>query len=186
MTDKSLEIEVIRALFSQPKPIIFSMKGGLEKMGKGHHKTSHMNREQHTEALIEGLKFKGQGVKEDWTGGDPWSIILSFANLKKPLNDPKLNAIWEKVKENKKWDDSYSGIEAEPDKVITHGGEGPDGQGGGARKSKFPGKKTIPEEAQAVQPDPVPEIPAEAPIPKQVQLISEVKNKRITELEKNH
>tara|TARA_R110000737_G_scaffold34270_2_gene52746 strand:- start:4230 stop:6329 length:2100 start_codon:yes stop_codon:yes gene_type:complete len=161
------EIEVIRALFSQPKPIIFSMKGGLEKMGKGHHKTSHMNREQHTEALIEGLKFKGQGVKEDWTGGDPWSIILSFANLKKPLNDQKLNAIWEKVKENKKWDDSYSSIGFKS--VQRPGGVREDFQ--------------IPEEAQAVQPDPVPEIPAEAPIPKQVQLVSEVKNKRISELE---
>ena len=179
------EIEVIRALFSQPKPIIFSMKGGLEKMGKGHHKTSHMNREQHTEALIEGLKFKGQGVKEDWTGGDPWSIILSFANLKKPLNDPKLNAIWEKVKENKKWDDSYSSIGFKPQSSRGSGNFGiPQPKAPQSGPGQPHGAPIIPEAVEEVQPDPVPEIPAEAPIPKQVQLVSEVKNKRIAELEK--
>jgi len=135
------ENEVIKALFSQPKPIIFSMKGGLEVIGKGHHVVSKMNRDQHTEALMNGLKYRGQKVKEDWSGGDPWSIILSYANLKKPLNDPKLNAIWEKVKENKKWDDSYSSIEMGYEKPI------------------------IPEEVKAVQPDPLPEKPA---LPKQV------------------
>ena len=31
-----LEKEVLNALFRQEKPIIFSMKGGLEKLGKGH------------------------------------------------------------------------------------------------------------------------------------------------------
>ena len=185
MTDKSAEIEVIRALFSQPKPIIFSMKGGLEKMGKGHHKTSHMNREQHTEALIEGLKFKGQGVKEDWTGGDPWSIILSFANLKKPLNDPKLNAIWEKVKENKKWDDSYSGIGFKPQSPPGSGNFGiPQPNPPQSGPGQPHGVPIIPEAVEEVQPDPVPEVPAEAPIPKQVQVVSEVKNKRIAELEK--
>ncbi len=109
-----LEKEVLNALFRQEKPIIFSMKAGLEKLGKGHHKTSHMNRTQHADALIKGLDFRGNKTKQDWGGENLWGKVLNFSNEKKPLNDTRLNAIWEQVKKDKTWDEErFKGIEVE-------------------------------------------------------------------------
>lgn len=109
-----LEKEVLNALFRQEKPIIFSLKSGLEKLGRGHHKTSHMNRNQHADALIKGLDFRGNKTKQDWGGENLWGKVLNFSNEKKPLNDTRLNAIWEIVKKDKTWDEErFKGIEVE-------------------------------------------------------------------------
>ena len=119
-----LEKEVLNALFRQEKPIIFSLKAGLEKLGKGHHKTSHMNRNQHADVLMKGLEAT-KGSKQDWTEGNLWGRVLDFANKKKPLNDIRLNAIWELVKKNNKWSDEYAKVGTE---VIDRGRFGQSGR----------------------------------------------------------
>lgn len=108
-----LEKEVLNALFRQEKPIIFSVNGGLIKLGYTHHKTSHMNREEHADALINGLRFRGNGTKQDWAGTNMWERVLDYAK-KPPLNDKRLNAIWEQVKKEKKWVEGVAPAPAEP------------------------------------------------------------------------
>ncbi|MCH9838550.1 hypothetical protein K0U83_23005 [bacterium] len=163
-----LEREVINALFRQEKPIIFSMKAGLEKLGKGHHKTSHMNRTQHSDALMKGLDFRGNKTKQDWSEGDLWSRVIDFANKKKPLNDIRLNKIWEEVKRIGSWDEErFKGIETAKERVWTKGG--------------------YRSEVKEV-PGPVPEGPAPRPPekPEPDKLLIKKKDDRIAELEKRN
>lgn len=129
-----LEKEVLNALFRQEKPIIFSLKSGLEKLGRGHHKTSHMNRNQHADALMKGLDAT-KGSKQDWTEGNLWGRVLDFANKKKLLNDIRLNAIWELVKKNGKWSDEYAKVSTKVEEKYF-----PRGQGAGPRPKKQRGE----------------------------------------------
>ena len=108
MATSNMERALIEALFRQEKPIIFSLKGALEKLGRGHHKTSHMNRSQHADALLNGLdKYRGQNTKPNWVQEPLWKHLLSVANLKRKLESPTLGPLWEKVKEKGGWDPSF-------------------------------------------------------------------------------
>lgn len=186
-----LEKEVLNALFRQEKPIIFSLKAGLEKLGRGHHKTSHMNRNQHADALMKGLEAT-KGSKQDWTEGNLWQRVLDFSNKKKPLNDIRLNAIWELVKKNGKWSDEYAKVSTKVEEQYL-----PQGQGQGPTRKKQRGEvKRVSAEVREVEVPVVPEgqggsvLGASAPAPPERpevdKTLLKVKDDRIALLEKRN
>ena len=61
------ERKVLKAIFEQEKPALMTKKGGLEVLGKGHHKISRLDRGQHTQFLMSGLQSRGRGHIQDWS-----------------------------------------------------------------------------------------------------------------------
>jgi len=98
------ERKVLKAILEQEKPALITKKGGLEVLGKGHHKISRLDRGQHTQLLMSGLQSRGRGHIQDWSDGDLWKRVLSVSKRKK-LNDPYLNEMWQLVLQKGGWDE---------------------------------------------------------------------------------
>ena len=98
------ERKVLKAILEQEKPALMTKKGGLEVLGKGHHKISRLDRGQHTQFLMSGLQSRGRGHIQDWSDGDLWKRVLSVSKRKK-LNDPYLNEMWQLVLHKGGWDE---------------------------------------------------------------------------------
>jgi len=84
------EQRVMYNIFTQQKPQLFTMRGGLEKLGAGYHKISHMNREEHAQALIQ---------CRNWRGRDHWKKIISVMK-KNEINDDDTRLVVEEIIEN--------------------------------------------------------------------------------------
>jgi hypothetical protein len=99
----TLEEKFMESIFESTKPQLFSLRGGLEKLGQGYHKISHMNRDEHTQALLKCKK---------WRGDNHWKKIIPL--VKKSTmgvmekNDWTCYRIFQDLKENNYiWDDSF-------------------------------------------------------------------------------
>jgi hypothetical protein len=139
------ERKVLKAILEQEKPALMTKKGGLEVLGKGHHKISRLDRGQHTQFLMSGLQSRGRGHIQDWSDGDLWKRVLSVSKRKK-LNDPYLNEMWQLVLQKGGWDEDIEKL----------------GQGQPA-----PAQAPPPQAPAPPPPAPPPQAPAPPPAPAQ-------------------
>lgn len=97
------EQKFMESIFESTKPQLFSLRGGLEKLGQGYHKISHMDRNEHTQALLKCKK---------WRGDNHWKKIIPLVKKsvmdKMKKQDFKCYQVFQDLKENNYiWDDSF-------------------------------------------------------------------------------
>ena len=100
LTQMSDEQMFMYYIFTSTTPQLFTLRGGLEALGKGFHKISHMDRIEHAQALIQ-LK--------NWRGENHWDRIMKVMKGSKKLCDTRdsnvIDLLFKIQNNNNVWDD---------------------------------------------------------------------------------